>query len=110
MYTVIKIKKEYSTHLECIVKYFNILNVLNSLSLSENDIHLLAFATFGSLKGKKKQFAEVFGCSTSSFENGITKLVKKGFLLRKDKEIIIHPQLHIEFDSLALYIQIDDKG
>lgn len=112
MYTVIEIKKTYSSHLECIIKYFHILNILNSLGLNDNEVEIMAFAcVYGNIVGgaASEEYAKTFSKTRSSLRGGITSLVRKGFLIRKGKKTFLNKQLHIEFDSLILNIHIGDN-
>lgn len=99
MYTVIKVRKEYETYLERLTKYYGVLNVLNSFFLKEGEVLVLAYIAAGG-QGRIESMPK------SSFYKCREALVDRGFLM---KDFTIHPQLHIEFESLILNIQIDGK-
>lgn len=112
MYLVQRIEKQYGTHLECVIKYFALLNVLNSLSLSEGEINVLAFSSIRPNLyplETKEEFCKTFSYSLPSFEGYMYKLVKKGFLIKRKGNISLNKQLHIEFDSLLLHIEISNE-
>jgi len=112
LYTAVKIKKRYSTHLECVIKYYAILNVLNNLSLSKGDINILSFTCvyghIGSLSART-ELIRTFDMSKRYVKALILSLIKRGFLTIVDGKTVINKQLHIEFDSLLLKIHIEHE-
>lgn len=95
MYTAVNIQKTYSSHIECLIKYLGILNVLNSLGLEENEIIVLAYTGLG---GKTP-----YGMPPSTFYKVKKNLKLKGYIIDNK----LHPQLHIDFENILLKIRID---
>jgi len=111
LYTAIKIKKTYGTHLECVIKYISILSILNSLPLSKGEISLLSFAcVYGDISTEeaKQEFMQIFSLSKRFFENSVYKFLKMGLLYKEGGKLLLNKQLHIEFDSLMLKIEINE--
>lgn len=112
MYTVIKINKKYSTHLECVIKYFNILNILSSLNLRKGEVDILAFAAvygnIGTVKARD-EFCKTFTTSKKGFDNYMYNLIKRGFLQKEEKKVTLNKQLHVEHD-IILKITLCEKS
>lgn len=109
MYTGIKIRKKYGTHLECVIKYYAVLNILNSLKWTNAEVNILAFAcVYGNIApiGARQDFVKTFGMAIRSLDNAIGRLIKRGFLYKEDKKILLNKQLHIEFTTLILNIYV----
>lgn len=112
MYTAIKMKKKYGTHLECVIKYYSILNILSSLSWSKGDVNILSFVcVYGNIAsmGIRKSFLDTFGMAPRSLDNSVRALLKKGFLIQEDDKITLNKQLHIEFETLILNIHVSSE-
>ena len=91
------------------VKYYSILDTLNSLKLTEKHIQLMAFiATRGSISsgGAKETFKELFGSSKASIGNFVWELTQKGILTRKDGRVVLHPQLALDFSNDVIVLNI----
>ena len=108
MYTAVRIKKTYGTRLEGIIKYLSILSLLNGLNLMKAEVNILAFTcVYGHIESplSKQEFQKTFG-KLASLNNLIYGLLKKGYLVKEGKKIILNKQLHIE-SPMILRVQID---
>lgn len=94
------------------IKYYSILSSINSLSLTQREIQLLAFiATRGSISsgGAKESFKELYGSPKASIGNMVWRLTKKGMLTRRDRKIVLHPQLALDFNySIVLNLTLNN--
>jgi hypothetical protein len=111
MVTAIKIKKTYSSHFEAVMVYYNMLNVLNSLNLTPSEIKLMTFTAINKVLSpkKKKEYCREFLYSEQSLSGVVCSLKRRGILIKNEHgRLALHPQLHIEFDSLALKIVIEN--
>lgn len=105
-----KIHKTYGTQLGVVMKYYGLLNVLNSLSLSYRDLLILAYANQRPFTQEtREEFCQIFDVPLPSLQNYIHKLVKRGFLQKKGKIVSLAPQLHIDANALLLQIHIEQE-
>jgi hypothetical protein len=94
-----------SSSMDVAIKYYSILAIINSLSLSKRQIQLLAFiAVKGSISsgGAKESFRQMFGSPKASIGNMVWRLTKKGMLTRRDRKIVLHPQLSLDFSNIIV--------
>ena len=99
--------------MECVIKYLSILNILNSLELSKGELSLLSFAcVWGDISSKeaKKEFLKLFPLAPRTYDNILYKLLKSGFLVKEESTTLLNKQLHIEFETLLLKIQLSEKA
>ncbi len=111
MITTLRIKKKYDTKLDVAIKYYSILSVLNNLGWKPLDIKILAFTAIeGSLSsgGKREKFCEMFGSTKNTLYNYTSPLEKAGFLVRKDKKIVLHPQLTLASSQLMIQLTLEN--
>jgi len=77
------------------------------MKLTNAELNILAFACVnGNLGviGARHEFVKTFGMTIRSLDNAIRKLVKRGFLYKEEKKILLNKQLHIDFSTLILNI------
>ena len=100
MITTLRIKKEYTTPLELATKWFSIMSILNNFNLRRMEVSILAFTCLrGDISSKKvDQFCELFNTTPSSVTNCISRLYKKGFLVKQGKTKV-NPQLFMDFNN-----------
>lgn len=111
MWTAQKIKKKYTTHFESVIVYYGILNVLNSLNLTPSEIKLMAFTAINKTLSpkKKKEYCKEFTYSEQSLSGVVCSLKRRGILIKNEYgKLVLHPQLYIEFEALALKIVIEN--
>jgi hypothetical protein len=80
-------------------KYFQILTKINSIHLPPAQIKLLAFvAVKGNISAGtyKEQFCIEQGIPRTSLGNLISKLSKKGWLVKKDRKIVLNPAISVQ--------------
>lgn len=107
-----KIKTTDSTDYSRARKYFATISSLNSLSLSNMELNLLAFvATTGCISNSdnKQSFCTKFDSTKYSVNNTIHQLKKKGFLVKAENKVNIPKQLALDFSSpIILQITLDE--
>ena len=109
--TVQKIKVQCDDVVEKVIKYYTVLFTLNNLSLTKSEIELLAFtAVRGNISSPtaKQEFSDRFGVKVNYIESMKVKLMKRNFLIKKDKKHRVHPKLLLDF-SKGLIVQLDFK-
>jgi predicted transcriptional regulator len=80
-------------------KYYSILSVLNELGLTPRDIQLLGFIVAKGALVDKKEFYSLYGTTSATMNNSVSKLKKLGMLVKNNKEIVINPLICPKFDN-----------
>ena len=112
MYTAVNIKKSYSTRMECFVKYYGIICLLNNIQVSATALSILAYTSMiGGIKNlqDKKKFCKGLGIKLHSYNNLVYSLLEKGLLVKEGKEVNVNKQLHIDCPFL-LQIKIENEA
>lgn len=97
-----KVRKGYSDKLEMAVKYYNVISVLNELSLTEKELKLIAYIV---LRGNvfnvetKKRFCEEYDTSLATINNMVSRLKKVGVLIRENNSVKVRPLLVLNFEN-----------
>lgn len=103
-----KIKFEAKDEFLMAEKYYSILSSINSLSLTEREIQLIAFAA---LKGNisyaniREEFCIKHSTSSPTMNNMISKLKKKGIFIKDGTKVKVNPIIIPPFKS-TLILQI----
>lgn len=104
-----KLNKKLGTPLEVAINYYSILSILGDWKLSQRDIQLLAFASLrGSLSSTtgKSEFCTLFQSSIYTINNIVSKLKRKGLLVKDSGKIKVHPKIKPDFEKLKLEITL----
>ncbi len=109
-----KISSPSESSFQKAVKYYSVLFALKGESIPEMQMNILAFtAVRGSISsgGAKEKFIEMFPTTTkASIGNVVFQLKKKGFLIKRDKKIIVNPSISLDFKRpLVLRIKLNGK-
>ena len=96
------------------VKYYSVLFTLKGISIPDMQMNILAFtAVRGSISsgGAKEKFIEMFPTTTkASIGNVVFQLKKKGYLIKRDKKIIVNPSIYLDFKRpIILQIKLNGK-
>ena len=96
------------------VKYYSVLFSLNGVDLPEMQLNILAFtAVRGTISsgGAKEKFIEMFPSTTkASIGNVVFQLKKKGFLVKKERKMIVNPSIYLDFKRpVILQIKLNGK-
>lgn len=111
MITTLRIKKKYETKIDVAIKYYSILSIINNLGWSPLDIKILAFTALeGSISsgGKRERFCELFNSTKNTVYNYTGLLEKAGYLIKKEKKIVLHPQLSLPSSTIILNITLEN--
>lgn len=105
-----KMKFSFGT-LDKAEKYYSLLSTLNNLKLAKREIQLLAFAAIKGNIGNepnKKEFVILHGSSIDTIGNIISRLTKKGILIKKTKKnVIVNPSIALDFKkNIVLQLQL----
>jgi hypothetical protein len=95
--------------LEVAIHYYSILSILGDWRLSKRDLELLAFASLrGSLSSTtgKSEFCTLFKSSIHTINNIVSKLKRKGLLVKEGSKIKVHPRIKPEFENLKLELNL----
>ena len=109
--TVQKIKVQCDDTVDKVIKYYTVLFTLDNLILTRSEIELLAFtAVRGNISSPtaKEEFCNRFGVKLNYIESMKSKLLKRNFLIKKDKKHKVNPKLLLDF-SKGLTLQLDFK-
>jgi hypothetical protein len=104
-----KIKKTFAKPIDIATKYYSLLSLLNDLYLTDREIQLIAhIAIKGTISTvpSKEEFIKTYKTSKDTLNNLVSKLSRRGFLIKKNKMIRLHPALVIDFTSDELIIKI----
>lgn len=106
-----KMRKREDTPFQIAQKYYGIISVLNGLGLTEREIELLSFsATRGSVSvgNVKEEFCERFDTSLASVNNIVSRLKKKGVLMKRNGKVFIVPPISLDFSkNVTLEVNLD---
>jgi hypothetical protein len=105
MITTLRIRKIYPSKIEMGVKWYGIISVLNNFKWALMDMRVLAFtAIHGDISsgGRKQAFCTLYKSTDQSIANCVSRLYKKGFLIKEHGKTKVHPQLLISFEGEIL--------
>lgn len=97
-----KLHKKLDTPIEKAIHYYSILSVLGNWRLSDRECQLLAFTCLrGSISSTtgKREFCQTFNTSIHTTNNLISKLKRKGLLIKEQGKIKMHPNITIDFSK-----------
>ena len=106
--TIQKLAKETSNRLEMAQRYYALISALNNLFLTERELQLVAFsAVRGSISYAtvREDFCSLYNSSFPTINNIVSKLKKTGILIKQGKQIVVNPQIALDF-SKPLILQI----
>lgn len=106
-----RLNSELETQYDCAQKYYQILSVLNNLSLAEAETQLIAFAAIhGNITDSdlRQKFCDRYKTTIATINNMVYRLKKKNIFHKNGKIIFVNPMLtKIEFDKpFALLISL----
>ena len=105
-----KIRKSEKDTLAIAEKYYGCIAVINSLKLTEREIQLVAFSAVKgsvSLINVREEFCKVYSTSSPTINNIVSRLKKKGVLIKKNGKVIVTPAIGLNFEKdIVLEINI----
>ena len=97
-----KWKKVYEDKYALAFAYYSLLSSLNSLSLTERELQLLAFtAVKGNISyaNVRDEFCRRYNTTSPTINNMISKLKKLHIFMKENGKIRVNPKLVINFDN-----------
>jgi hypothetical protein len=105
-----RLKKDVKTNIELAEKYYTILSAINSLSLTQREIQLIAFTA---IKGNitfanvREEFCKTYNTTSPTINNIISKLKKIGIFIKENGKVKVNPIITIDFNKdLTLDIKL----
>jgi hypothetical protein len=95
-----RLKKDVKTNIELAEKYYTILSAINSLSLTQREIQLIAFTA---IKGNitfanvREEFCKTYNTTSPTINNIISKLKKIGIFIKENGKVKVNPVIVIDF-------------
>ena len=86
-----------SDQYEAAFKYYQILNVVNSLELTDSEIQLIAFSAIkGNITDKeiREEFCSLYKTTVATINNMVYRMKKKDIFLKEGKKIFVNPQIN----------------
>lgn len=109
-----KIKRKEINTFDVAYKYYAILFAVNTMSLTEREIQLIAFiGTHGSISYKhvKEEFCSEFKTSIATINNMVSKLKNLGILVKEDGKIKLPVLIALDFNKdIVLNITLVNGG
>lgn len=97
-----KLRKQEPTPLSIAKRYYAILSAINSLHLTEREIQLVAFTAIKgniSYSTNREEFCNLYSSSSATINNIISKLKKKGILVKDASKIKVNPSILLDFST-----------
>jgi hypothetical protein len=97
-----RLKKDVKTNVELAEKYYTILSAINSLSLTQREIQLIAFTA---IKGNitfanvREEFCKTYNTTSPTINNIISKLKKIGIFIKENGKVKVNPVIVIDFNK-----------
>jgi hypothetical protein len=97
-----RLKKDVKTNIELAEKYYTILSAINSLSLTQREIQLIAFTA---IKGNitfanvREEFCKTYNTTSPTINNIISKLKKIGIFIKENGKVKVNPVIVIDFNK-----------
>jgi hypothetical protein len=109
-----KLKKQEQDVYTSAQRYYGVLSAVNSLSLTEREIQLVAFTAVKgniSYKNIRDEFCEKYKSSAPTINNLISKLKKIGVFVKDGSKVKVNPVISLNFENdIVLEIKITSNG
>lgn len=95
-----KLRKETRSDIGIASVYYSVLSAFNGLLLTDREIELMAFIAVSgsiSISDNRKAFCETYGTTSATVNNMVSKLKKKGLLVKKDGRVVVSPIISLDF-------------
>ena len=103
-----KLKSPIESALQLAERYYGIISAINDLKLTPREIQLISFTVVRgnmSYANIREDFCEMYNTSSPTINNIISKLKKKGILVKDKGKIKVHPVIALDFkDNVKLEI------
>lgn len=109
-----KLKKQEDDVYSSAQRYYSVLSAVNSLSLTEREIQLVAFTAVKgniSYKNIREEFCQKYSSSAPTINNLISKLKKLGVFVKDGSKVKVNPVISLNFENdIVLEIKITKNG
>ena len=109
-----KLKKQEQDVYASAQRYYGVMSAINSLSLTERDLQLVAFTAVKgniSYKNIRDEFCEKYKSSAPTINNLISKLKKLGVFVKDGSKVKVNPVISLNFENdIVLEIKITSNG
>lgn len=109
-----KLKKQEDDVYASAQRYYSVLSAVNSLSLTEREIQLVAFTAVKgniSYKNIRDEFCEKYSSSAPTINNLISKLKRLGVFVKDGSKVKVNPVISLNFENdIVLEIKITKNG
>lgn len=109
-----KLKKQEDDVYASAQRYYSVLSAVNSLSLTEREIQLVAFTAIKgniSYKNIREEFCQKYSSSAPTINNLISKLKKLGVFVKDGSKVKVNPVISLNFENdIVLEIKITKNG
>lgn len=109
-----KLKKQEQDVYASAQRYYGVMSAVNSLSLTERELQLVAFTAVKgniSYKNIREEFCEKYKSSAPTINNLISKLKKLGVFVKEGSKVKVNPIINLNFENdVVLEIKITSNG
>ena len=109
-----KLKKQEQDVYASAQRYYGVMSAINSLSLTERELQLVAFTAVKgniSYKNIRDEFCEKYKSSAPTINNLISKLKKLGVFVKDGSKVKVNPLISLNFENdIVLEIKITSNG
>jgi predicted HTH transcriptional regulator len=109
-----KLKKQEQDVYASAQRYYGVMSAINSLSLTERELQLVAFTAVKgniSYKNIRDEFCEKYKSSAPTINNLISKLKKLGVFVKDGSKVKVKPVISLNFENdIVLEIKITSNG
>lgn len=95
--------------LELAKRYYALLSAMNDLKLTEREIQLISFTALRgniSYSDVRDEFCKTYGSSNPTINNMVSKLKKKGILVKDKGKVKVNPSICPRFQTDSIILQI----
>jgi predicted HTH transcriptional regulator len=109
-----KLKKQEQDVYASAQRYYGVMSAVNSLSLTERELQLVAFTAVKgniSYKNIREEFCQKYNSSAPTINNLISKLKKLGVFVKEGSKVKVNPIINLNFENdVVLEIKITTNG
>ena len=83
-------------------RYYGVISAINNLKLTPREVQLISFTVVRgnmSYTNIREDFCEKYGTSFATINNIISKLKRKGILVKDRGKIKVHPVIALDFNN-----------
>lgn len=109
-----KLKKQEQDVYASAQRYYGVMSAVNSLSLTQRELQLVAFTAVKgniSYKNIREEFCQKYNSSAPTINNLISKLKKLGVFVKEGSKVKVNPIINLNFENdVVLEIKITNGG